>query len=374
MPGAGSQRAAQYLYSVAPKDGSVIGTMSRSMPIEPLLGDAKFDGRQFTWIGNVADTNSLCATWHESGIKTWQDVLEKPFVLGGQGPGSDLDNFAALVKNVFGAKAKLVSGYPGGSEVNLAIERREIDGRCGWSWDSIKGTRPEWLRDKKINLLVVFALEKAADVPPEVPLVLDVAKTEEQKQILRVHLAGQALGRPFAAPPGIPGRPQGRAAQGLRRDHEGPRIHRRGRQGQGRGQPDDRRRHRSGAGRGLCAAQGPDREGQGRGEELSLGAGYRTGRCGVYAGEARRHRRPAMSRSAFAMAVIAAAMLLGTVPSPAQQAQYEGPWCATVFNGEGSVKEICHFRDFESCRLEVVGGNRGTCGHNPRYAGRHDPR
>lgn len=204
MPGAGSQRSAQYLYSVAPKDGSVIGTMSRSMPIEPLLGDAKFDGRQFTWLGNVADTNSLCATWHESGIRTWQDVLEKPFVLGGQGPGSDLDNFAALVKNVFGAKVKLVSGYPGGSEVNLAIERREIDGRCGWSWDSIKGTRPEWLRDKKINLLVVFAHEKAADVPPDVPLVLDVAKTEEQKQILRVHLAGQALGRPFAAPPGIP--------------------------------------------------------------------------------------------------------------------------------------------------------------------------
>src|SRR4029078_5762167 len=148
--------------------------------------------------------NSLCATWAESGIKTWQDVLTKPFVLGGQGPGSDLDNFAALVKNVFGAKLKVVSGYPGGSEVNLAIERREIDGRCGWSWDSIKGTRPEWLRDKKINLLVVFAYEKAADVPPEVPLVLDVAKTEEQKQILRVHLAGQALGRPFAAPPGIP--------------------------------------------------------------------------------------------------------------------------------------------------------------------------
>jgi len=203
MPGAGSLRAAQYLYSVAPKDGSVIGTMSRSMPIEPLLGDAKFDGRQFTWIGNVADTNSLCATWHMSGISTWQDVLTKPFVLGGQGPGSDLDNFATLVKNVFGAKVKLVSGYPGGSEVNLAIERREIDGRCGWSWDSIKGTRPEWLRDKKINLLAVFALQKAADISPEVPLILDVA-SEEQKQILRVHLAGQALGRPFAAPPGIP--------------------------------------------------------------------------------------------------------------------------------------------------------------------------
>jgi tripartite-type tricarboxylate transporter receptor subunit TctC len=204
MPGAGSQRAAQFLYSVAPKDGSVFGTMSRSMPVEPLLGDAKFDGRAFSWIGNVADnSNSLCATWHTTNIKTWDDVLSKPFVLGGQGPGSDLDNFAGLLRNLFGAKIKLVSGYPGGSEVNLAIERGEIDGRCGWSWDSIKGTRPQWLKDKKINLLAVFALKKAADVPADVPLVMDKAN-DEQKQILRVHLAAQALGRPFGAPPGIP--------------------------------------------------------------------------------------------------------------------------------------------------------------------------
>ncbi len=205
MPGAGSQRSAQYLYNVAPKDGSVIGLMSRSMPVEPLVGDAQFDGRRFTWVGNVAsDVNSLCATWHAAGIKSWSDVVSKPFVLGGQGPGSDLDNFALLMRNVFGAKIKLVSGYPGGSEVNLAMERREIDGRCGWSWDSIKGTRPEWLRDKKIDLLVVFALRKAPDVPAEVPMVMDKAANEEQRQVLRVHLAAQALGRPFAAPPGIP--------------------------------------------------------------------------------------------------------------------------------------------------------------------------
>jgi len=105
---------------------------------------------------------------------------------------------------MFGAKIKLVTGYPGGSEVNLAIERGEIDGRCGWSWDSIKSTRPDWLRDRKLNLLVVFALQKAADIPAEVPLVVDLAKSDEQRQILRVHLAGQYLGRPFFAPPGIP--------------------------------------------------------------------------------------------------------------------------------------------------------------------------
>jgi len=105
---------------------------------------------------------------------------------------------------MFGAKVKLVSGYPGGSEVNLAVERRELDGRCGWSWDSIESTRPDWLRDRKINLLVIFALERAAEISPDVPLILDKARDDEQRQILRVHLAGQAFGRPFFAAPGIP--------------------------------------------------------------------------------------------------------------------------------------------------------------------------
>ena len=210
MPGAGSQRAAQYIYSVAPKDGSVFGTMSRSMPVEPLLGDAKFDGRAFTWIGNIANNNSLCATWHTVGIKTWDDAITKPYVLGGQGPGSDLDLFGTLMRNVFGAKIKIVSGYPGGNDVNLAMERREVDGRCGWSWDSIKSTRPDWLRDKKIDLLVVFALEKSPEIPAEVPLAMDKVPSEEMRQILRIHLAAQAFGRPFAAPPGIP--PERKAA------------------------------------------------------------------------------------------------------------------------------------------------------------------
>jgi tripartite-type tricarboxylate transporter receptor subunit TctC len=204
MPGAGSQRAAQYLYGVAAKDGSVFGTISRSMPVEPLLTDAPFDGRKFSWIGNIANNSSLCATWHTTDIKNWNDLVTKPVILGGEGPGADLDNFALLVRNMFGAKVKLVSGYPGGTEVNLAIERREIDGRCGWSWDSIKSTRPEWLRDKKINLLVSFSLDRAAGMPTEIPLIMEKTHSDEQRQILRMHLAAQALGRPFAAPPGIP--------------------------------------------------------------------------------------------------------------------------------------------------------------------------
>jgi tripartite-type tricarboxylate transporter receptor subunit TctC len=204
MPGAGSLKAAMYLYGVAPKDGSVLATIGRSAPLEPLLGDAQFDGRRFTWLGSIAKNSSLCASWHASAIKTWQDALVKPFALAGEGSGSDPDNFARILKNVFGAKVKLVTGYPGGTEMNLAIERGEVDGRCGWSWDSIKSTRPDWLRDRKINLLAVFSPEKAGDIPAEVPLIGDLATSDEQRQVLRVHLAGQPLGRPFFTSPGVP--------------------------------------------------------------------------------------------------------------------------------------------------------------------------
>ena len=204
MPGAGSIKAAMYLHGVAPKDGSVIATIGRSAPLEPLLGDAPFDGRSFTWLGSIASNSSLCASWHATPIQTWQDALTKPFALAGEGSGSDPDNFARILKNVVGAKVRLVTGYPGGTEMNLAIERGEVDGRCGWSWDSIKSTRPDWLRDRKINLLAVFSLQKAADIPSEVPLIGDLARSDEQRQILRVLLAGQGLGRPYFTSPGVP--------------------------------------------------------------------------------------------------------------------------------------------------------------------------
>jgi len=192
------------MHNVAVKDGSVIATVGRSVPLEPLLGEAQFDARSFTWLGSIASNSSLCVTWHSSAIKTWQDALTKPFALAGEGSGSDPDNFARILKNLFGAKVNLVTGYPGGTEMNLAIERGEVDGRCGWSWDSIKSTRPNWLREHKLNLLAVFSLQRASDILDKVPLIGDLAATEEQRRILHVHLAGQAFGRPFFTSPGVP--------------------------------------------------------------------------------------------------------------------------------------------------------------------------
>jgi len=160
MTGAGSLRSANFIYSVAAKDGSVFGTFSRSMGISPLVDKAEFDSRKFTWLGSVTDDNTICVTWNTSPIKTWDDFLTKPSKFGGEGAGADPDIWTLLYKKVFGAKAQLVSGYPGTNDVVLAMERGEIDGLCGISWSTIKTRHPEWLSSHSVNIIVQAALKK----------------------------------------------------------------------------------------------------------------------------------------------------------------------------------------------------------------------
>jgi len=202
--GAGSLNAANTIYNVAPKDGTVFGTFARGMAMEALIGTnkAQFDATKFTWLGSATNELSVCATWHTSWVKTWDDLLTKPITVSGTGAGADPDTFAALMKNVFGAKLKLISSYRGTSEMNLAIERGEVDGRCGWSWGVLKSTQPGWIAEKKLNLIVQLSLQKSEELP-DVPLIMDFAN-QRQKQILKMVLSRQVMGRPFAAPPGIP--------------------------------------------------------------------------------------------------------------------------------------------------------------------------
>jgi tripartite-type tricarboxylate transporter receptor subunit TctC len=201
--GAGSMRAAIYIYNAAPKDGTVFGTFSRSMAVAPLLNEAPFDASKFTWLGSISTDVNVCMTWHSSPIKTWDDMLTKPFTMGGLGAGADPDIFALMFKNVFGAKLKLVSGYPGTNDVSLAMERSEVDGMCGLSWSTVKTRHSDWLAAKKVNIPVQAGLHRERDIP-DVPLVMDLTKTPEQTQIVRLILASQEMARPFAAPPGIP--------------------------------------------------------------------------------------------------------------------------------------------------------------------------
>jgi tripartite-type tricarboxylate transporter receptor subunit TctC len=205
MPGAGSLRSANFLYNVAPRDGTAIGHFSRGLAMEPLIGTSatQFDARKFTWLGSGTDEVSICMTWHTSPVKSWNDMLTLPFTVGGEGSGSDPDIFSAVVRNAFGVKLKLVSGYPGSAEVALAIERGEVDGRCGWSWSSLKLLKPNWIANKQINLITQLALKKSPELP-DVPLILDFTTTDRQRQILKLVLSRQSMARPFAAPADLP--------------------------------------------------------------------------------------------------------------------------------------------------------------------------
>jgi tripartite-type tricarboxylate transporter receptor subunit TctC len=203
MPGSGSVVAAGHLYSVAPKDGSVIATLARIAMIEPLFTSQRFDSTKFYAIGSVSKDISTCISWKTSKVKNWDDLLTKEFVASGQGTGADPDAFANMIKHLFGAPIKLVTGYPGTNEQALSMERGETEGYCGVSYSTLKTRYTKWLAEGSINIIVQNAIEKHPDLP-NVPLITDLAKDAEQKQIIRLIVATQSMARPFVAPPGIP--------------------------------------------------------------------------------------------------------------------------------------------------------------------------
>jgi tripartite-type tricarboxylate transporter receptor subunit TctC len=205
MPGAGSLKMTNYLYNVAPKDGSTIGIFSRGMAMEPLIGgtNVAFDSTKMTWLGSGTNEVSVFVTWHTSPVKTWHDVVTKDFTVGGEGSGSDPDTYALLLKNAFGAKLRLITGYPGTAEIAIALERGEVDSRASWSWSSLKTLKPNWIAEKKVNFPVQLNLTKGAELQ-DVPLITEFATSDKQRQMLKLILSRQEMARPYAAPPGIP--------------------------------------------------------------------------------------------------------------------------------------------------------------------------
>jgi tripartite-type tricarboxylate transporter receptor subunit TctC len=207
MPGAGGVKVMNYLYNVARKDGTVFGTFARGLVIEPLLGHTQgiqFDATKFNWVGSVSNEVSVCAFWSTSGIASWEDMRSKPYKIGGSAAGADSDVFPTVLKNIFHLPMRLVTGYGGGgADINLGMERGEVDGRCGWSWSSILSQSKPLLDGKKINIVLQLALEKHEDLP-NVPLVMDLPASPEDKAALRLIVSRQSIARPFAAPPGIP--------------------------------------------------------------------------------------------------------------------------------------------------------------------------
>jgi tripartite-type tricarboxylate transporter receptor subunit TctC len=205
MEGAGSLRLANWLYNVGPKDGTALATIGRGTAFDPLLGSkgAQFQADRFTWIGSANNEVSVCVAWKGSGITRFADLLTKELIVGGTGQAADTDQFPRILNGVLGTKFKVVSGYPGGNEVTLAMERGEVKGRCGWSWSSVLSTHKRWIDDKSITVLVQLSLNKHPDLP-DVPLVMDFARSEDQQQMFKLIFARQVMGRPYLAPPGVP--------------------------------------------------------------------------------------------------------------------------------------------------------------------------
>ena len=205
MEGAGSLRLANWLHKAAPRDGSAFGTIGRAIAFEPLFGEqsAQFKGTDFGWIGSANDEVSVCAAWGKTGITRFEDLYAREVFVGGTGGNSDTDTFPRALNSILGTKMKLVTGYPGGNDITLALQRGEVQARCGWSWSSIKTNHAAWVKDGTLTILAQLALEKHPDLP-QVPLIMDMVKTPEQRQVLRLVFAGQVMGRPFLAPPGVP--------------------------------------------------------------------------------------------------------------------------------------------------------------------------
>lgn len=204
MPGGGGIRATNFLYTQAPKDGSMLGLIHSSVPLAPLYGlkAATFDSTKFNWIGSMNMANGICVAWHDSPIKTTQDLFDKQFIVGGTGAGSQMETLPAMLNAILGTKNKIISGYKGGNDVYLAMERGEVHGRCGGLKSSIRSTRPDWFSQNKVRVVIQISDQRDPDFP-DVPTVTELIKGERNKQILRLVLAPMEMDRPVLAPPGV---------------------------------------------------------------------------------------------------------------------------------------------------------------------------
>ena len=208
MPGAGSLKLANFLYNVAPKDGTVIGGFAPGIVAEPLLGHGngvQFEATQFGWLGSVSQEVSVCALMASTGIATVDDMQKKPMVIGASGGGAESDVFPTLLRNMFHWPIRIVTGYPGGTEITLAMQRREVDGRCGWSWTSLLARNKAMLLSHDMNITLEIALAKDNDpLLSGVPLIMDLTADPTLRAALKLIVSRQSIARPFAAPPGLP--------------------------------------------------------------------------------------------------------------------------------------------------------------------------
>jgi tripartite-type tricarboxylate transporter receptor subunit TctC len=205
MPGGVGIQAMNFMANVAPKDGTALHAIMQNMSTHQALGGTgvEFDTRKFFWIGNTTDTPNVINSWHTTGIKTIQDVMTQELVVGAPGQATNSVYYPKALNELAGTKFRIVSGYPGGNDVNLAMERGEVGGRGSNSWASWKATKPDWLRDKKIFILVQFALKRDPELA-DIPTAIELTKKDDDKAVMTFLSADIPISRAYVTTPGVP--------------------------------------------------------------------------------------------------------------------------------------------------------------------------
>ena len=204
MPGGGNVLATNFMYAIAPKDGTSIASVHNAMPVQQVLGGqgVRFDAGKFEWLGSTGPETEVILVWHTSKIRTLEEAKTREVILGGTGAGSGLVILPRAMNALLGTRFKIVSGYKSSEDINIALQRGEVEARA-FSLISITAQRGDWLRDKKITILAQVGAKRAHEIP-DVPLVTELARSEEDRQVFKLISAAQALGRPYLAPPGVP--------------------------------------------------------------------------------------------------------------------------------------------------------------------------
>ena len=205
MPGAAGVVMANFVALQAPRNGSTIGLGPGSMATAALLGSqgARYDSREFTWVGSLNNDISVTVSRADSPVSTLDELFTKELVVGGAGASDNSVVFATILSRMFGAKLKLVAGYNGSGDTVMALDRGEVQGIAGWNYSSITTMRPDWMRDRKINILLQMSLTRHPELP-DVPTVLELARDDRQREILRLIFAQSQMGRVVMGPPAMP--------------------------------------------------------------------------------------------------------------------------------------------------------------------------
>jgi tripartite-type tricarboxylate transporter receptor subunit TctC len=207
MPGAASGRAAGFLSTIAPKDGTVIAAIMPGAVMGPLLdekAEVLFDPTKVQYLGTANNGTRVCVSRKDSKIKTFADALTQKAVFGGVSANDSTRDYGYMHKHTSGALYDVIAGYSGTNDIGLAMERGEIDGACGWDWASFKSQRPDWLRENKVNILLQVALEPNEELTKMgVPHIWQFVKTEENRKIVEMIIGQQVFQRSYIAPPGV---------------------------------------------------------------------------------------------------------------------------------------------------------------------------